>query len=353
MNKPQQSVSSFGEVDGEEAKLFTVSFPEKLEASITNYGGILTSLKVPDKNGLLKDVVAGYDTLEGYLKETPYFGAIVGRFANRIANGVFELNGEVYKLAVNNGPNHLHGGLKGFDKVIWDADAKVKEDRVEIILRHVSPDGEEGYPGALNVSVTYTFTETDVRIAYKATTDKPTILNLTQHSYFNLSGYFNSQILDHELLIKADKFLPINEFQIPTGRLNNVNNTPFDFTNAKQVGRDINVVDQQLGYGNGYDHCWVFDGQRNTEEVVASLFHQESGRQMDVYTTEPGVQLYTGNFLENTIPGKGGVMYKKRSALCLETQHFPDSPNQPVFPSVVLRPGELFKSQTIYKFSIT
>lgn len=352
MNKPTIEVSDFGEVGKQNIKLYTVKFLNRLEASLTNYGGILTHLRVPDKNGVLEDVVAGYDNLDSYLNETPYFGAIVGRYANRIANGRFELNGEVFKLPVNNGPNHLHGGLKGFDKIIWEAETKVTNESVELVLNYVSQDGEEGFPGTLKVKVTYTFTETGFTIAYKATTDKPTVLNLTQHSYFNLSGDFNSTILDHELLIRADQYLPVNEHQIPTGQLEKVGGTPFDFTQSKQVGRDINITNQQLEYGSGYDHCWVFDERRNMQEEIASLCHKPSGRCMEVFTTEPGVQLYTGNFLENTIPGKGGILYQKRSALCLETQHFPDSPNKPEFPTVALNPGGVFESQTTYKFSV-
>lgn len=353
MIRPVLDKIDFGEVDGQKVHLYSIGFPGKLEAFITNYGGILTSLSVPDRSGKLDDIVLGYNDLNGYLKETPYFGAIVGRFANRIANGSFELNGDTYSLDVNNGPNHLHGGLRGFDKVVWDVTSTLVENNlVKIVLEYISPDGEEGYPGLLHTTVTYIFTETGFEIRYKAETDKSTVLNLTQHSYFNLSGDFNNTILDHELLIKASRYLPVNEFQIPTGELAPVMSTPFDFINRKPVGKDIEANNQQLNYGSGYDHCWVFDNGRSTDEVIAALYHQESGRYMEVFTTEPGVQFYSGNFLENTIPGKNGIFYKKRSGLCLETQHFPDSPNQSQFPGVVLNPGEVFESKTSYQFSV-
>ena len=352
MIQPVVEVSGFGEVEGQKVELYTITFPGKLEAGITNYGGILTSLKVPDKTGKLDDIVLGYDHLEEYLKETPYFGAIVGRFANRIANGKFKLGGEKYKLALNSGLNHIHGGIVGFDKVVWEAEPKVENEKVHIILTYTSPDGEEGYPGTLKTKVTYTFTQNGLTIGYKATTNKPTILNLTQHSYFNLSGSFSHAILDHELLLNANQFLPINKHQIPTGKLESVTLTPFDFTSFKTIGKEIGLDDKQLKNGSGYDHCWVFDEERNVEEVVAALHHPQSGRIMEVITTEPGIQFYTSNFLDNSIPGKKGVFYKKHSALCLETQHFPDSPNHTNFPSVVLMPGNTFMSSTTYRFSV-
>lgn len=352
MIQPIVEIFGFGEVDGQKVKLYKINFPGKLEASVTNYGGILTSLKVPDKNGVLADIVLGYDHLDGYLKETPYFGAIVGRFANRIANGKFRLNGERYKLEVNSAPNHIHGGMQGFDKVAWESEIIESDAKVEVVLTYISPDGEEGYPGTLKTKVTYTFTENGFSIDYHATTNKPTILNLTQHSYFNLSGNFGHSILDHELLIKAKHFLPVNKHQIPTGKLEFVESTPFDFTISKAVGKDIEVNNKQLEYGSGYDHCWVFNEARNPNKPVASVYHLQSGRRMEVLTTEPGIQFYTGNFLDNSIPGKKGVFYKKHSALCLETQHFPDSPNHANFPTVVLNPGETFESSTSYQFSV-
>ncbi|MCB0496807.1 MAG: galactose mutarotase [Cyclobacteriaceae bacterium] len=347
------SVSRFGEIEGKEVQLYTINFPGKLEASVTNYGGILVSLKVPDRTGKLEDIVLGYDNLEGYLKETPYYGAIIGRFANRIANGSFTLEGKKYRLAVNSGKNHIHGGIIGFDKVAWKViDTIENKHRIQIVMEYVSHDGEEGYPGTLKTTVTYTFTKTEFQIDYRSTTDKTTIINLTHHSYFNLSGHFNNTILDHELSINANKFLPLNKTQIPTGKFERVESTPFDFRVAKAIGQDIEMENQQLKFGSGYDHCWVFDEDRDVKDIVASLCHPQSGRSMEVYTTEPGVQLYTGNFLDNSIPGKKGIFYHKRSALCLETQHFPDSPNHSSFPSVVLKPGKVFESNTVYRFSI-
>lgn len=353
MSLPVLSNEVFGIVNNQQVQLYTIKFPGKLEASVTNYGGILTALKIPDDKGLLDDIVLGYDTLEGYLDESPYFGALIGRFGNRIANGSFDLDGQTYKLAVNNGPNHLHGGLKGFDKVIWEVkETDVQSESVKIVLQYISPDGEEGYPGTLITTITYVFTENSFEIDYHATTDKSTVLNLTHHSYFNLSGDFNKTILDHEVSILADRFLPVDINQIPTGEFKEVKGTPFDFTSPKLVGKEIGENDSQIGYGNGFDHTFVFNSNRNQEEPIASVCHQDSGRYMEIITSEPGVQFYSGNFIENTIPGKNGVYYKKRSGLCLETQHFPDSPNKPEFPSVVLHPGEVFESKTIHRFSV-
>ena len=354
--KPTSQLSStpFGEVNGQQATLYTLSFENGLQASVTNYGGIVTSLSVPDKNGKIVDVVLGYDQLQGYLDSSPYFGALIGRYGNRIARGKFTLNGQEHVLAVNNGVNHLHGGEKGFDKVIWEVPETYRtNDSIGITFKYVSADGEEGYTGTLTSIVTYTFTPDAFQIDYEATTDQPTIINLTQHTYFNLSGDEHEDILGHELSLKATSFLPVDSTLIPTGELRPVEGTPFDFTAAKKIGTDINKDNQQLQYGQGYDHCWVLDGGITPKpRAVATLYHPGSGRFMEVLTTEPGMQFYSGNFLNGTITGKNDVVYNQRYGLCLETQHFPDSPNQSAFPSVVLEPGNTYKSSTVYRFSV-
>ena len=343
----------FGEADGKKVTLFTISNQQGLSVKITNYGGIITSLIVPDKTGKPGDVVLGYDNLQGYLDKSPYFGSIIGRYGNRIAGGQFSLNDKTYVLAKNNNTNHLHGGVKGFDKVVWEAEVVREEKAVKLVLKYLSPDGEEGYPGNLQVEVTYIIDERNqVRIDYRATTDAPTIVNLTNHSYFNLTGDPAQTILDHELMIKSDYFLPVDSTLIPMGELMKVTGTPFDFSKFRRIGDSIDVEQTQILRGGGYDHCWVFTRSSNDPENLVSLFDPSSGRLMEVITTEPGMQFYTGNFLDGTITGKGGVAYKFRSALCLETQHYPDSPNQPDFPSVTLNPGEEYLSSTIYRFSI-
>jgi aldose 1-epimerase len=336
--------------DGTNVDSYTLTNSKGMKMKVITYGGIITHLEVPDKEGNLEDVVLGYDSLQGYLDETPYFGAIVGRYGNRIAKGKFTLNGEEYTLATNNGPNHLHGGLKGFDKVVWIVeDTFENEQGSGLRLKYVSPDGEEGYPGTLTTFVTYTLTEDGVNIAYEATTDKPTVVNLTNHTYFNFSGGEEGDILDHVVSINADHFIPVNENLIPTGELRPVEGTPFDFTSPKRVGEEINNENQQLEFGRGYDHCWVLNGEGMKK--AATVYHPESGRFMEVFTEEPGIQFYTGNFLDGSITGKNNVVYEQRHGLCLETQHFPDSPNQEDFPSVVLNPGEKYSTQTTYKFS--
>jgi len=347
------SVDSFGEVQNKEVNLFTISFPNQLIAQVTNYGGIVTSLQVPDQSGNMEDIVLGYDRIDGYLEETPYFGALIGRFGNRIANGRFALAGDTFSLAANDGPNHLHGGEQGFDKVVWEVvDQQEKHEEISLTFQYVSPDGEEGYPGTLTSTVTYTFTPNTFDITYRATTDKATVVNLTQHSYFNLSGNVEEDILGHELQLDAAAFLPVDSTLIPTGEERPVNGTPFDFTKSKRIGQDIKKDNQQLAFGQGYDHCWILDGgSTDTPRRIGSLSHAESGRMMEIFTTEPAIQFYSGNFLDGSLTGKNNTVYNQRSGLCLETQHYPDSPNQPDFPSVVLRPGEEYTSQTTYVFS--
>jgi aldose 1-epimerase len=338
--------------DGKEVTLYTVKNSQGVEMSVMNYGGIIVSLKVPDKNGKLDDVVLGYDSLSAYLKSNPYFGALIGRYGNRIAKGKFSLDGVQYMLPVNDGENHLHGGTKGFDKVYWDI--QVPADSSSLVLTYKSADGEQGYPGNLDMSVTYTLTDSnEVKVDYKATTDKKTVVNLTQHSYFNLSGNAAQDILSHQLMIAADQFLPVDKTLIPTGELKPVAKTPFDFNTLTAIGARINEQDQQLLAGKGYDHCWVLkNGESKSLQKVSELYEPNSGRLMEVWTTEPGIQFYSGNFLDGTLTGKGGVVYKHRTGLCLETQHYPDSPNKPAFPSVTLAPGETYQTSTVYTFKI-
>lgn len=338
--------------DGVKIEKYTLTNANGMKMDVITYGGIITSLTAPDKNGKFEDVVLGYTTPDDYFNGNPYFfGAIIGRYGNRIAKGKFSLDGKEYQLTVNDGSNHLHGG-KGFDKVVWAA-APVEGNTAALKLTYTSKDGEEGYPGNLTVAVTYTLTNDNaLEINYEAETDKKTIVNLTQHSYFNLSGNFNNTILDHELELKADKMLPVDATLIPTGELKAVAGTPFDFTTATVIGKEINAADDQLKKGLGYDHCWIFtDGSKSYREV-GSLYHEATGRLMQVYTDQPGIQFYSGNFLDGKKASKSGGNYEKRSGLCLETQHYPDSPNQSKFPSVVLNPGEKYTTKTTYKFSV-
>ena len=338
--------------DGQKVELYTLKNTKGMEVKISNYGGLITHWTAPDKSGKYEDVVLGYDSLAGYLKASPFFGALVGRYGNRIAKGRFSLDGKTYTLLQNNGENHLHGGKIGFDKVIWAVE-ELKDGRNGLKLNYTSKDGEEGYPGNLAVEITYALTEDDaLEINYTATTDKATVLNLTQHSYFNLNGG-KTDNLGHEVMINADYFLPVDKTLIPTGVLKAVKGTVFDFTSPKAVGKGINdTSDEQIKLGGGYDHCWVLNKSKNDSlTLAASAYEPTTGRFMEVYTTEPGIQFYTGNFLDGTITGKNGIVYKKRSGLCFETEHFPDSPNKPSFPTVVLRPGETYKTTTMYKFS--
>ena len=323
------------------------------EIEVISYGGIITSIKVPDKNNNLIDVVLGFETLDPYLKDHPYFGAIVGRYANRIDNGKFTINNMDYNLPINNNGTSLHGGIKGFDKVNWDVVSYDSEKKRYIKLNYLSRDMEEGYPGNLNIYVTYTLTDdNELRVKYEAETDKTTVLNLTQHTYFNLSGESSGDILDHKLELDADSFLPVNEKIIPTGEIKNVEGTPFDFRKGKKIGKDLYKQDDQLLLGNGYDHCWVLNDYNKELRKISEVKSEDSKIQMEVFTDLPGVQLYIGNFLDGSLISKQGMSYIKRSGFCLETQYFPNSPNTESFPSTVLEPGNKFNSITTFKFSL-
>ncbi|HLH54814.1 MAG TPA: aldose epimerase family protein [Verrucomicrobiae bacterium] len=341
----------FGQTaDGKQVYEFTLRNTKGSEARILNYGGIVRSLRVPDAKGNLGDVVLGYDTLADYLKETPYFGALIGRYGNRIARGKFTLDGQEYTLATNNYPNALHGGVKGFDKVVWEPAILTGPDGPSLKLTYLSKDGEEGYPGNLSVTVIYTLTEDNgLKIEYTATTDKDTVINLTQHSYFNLAG--KGTILDHIVMIPADKFTPVDSTLIPTGELKPVDGTPFDFRTPTAIGARINQDDEQLKFGKGYDHNWVINKPMGEFGLMARVTEPTTGRVLEVLSAEPGLQFYTGNFLDGTLKGKGGQVYQFRSGFCMESQHFPDSPNKPQFPSVVLKPGQTYHSTIVFKFS--
>lgn len=333
--------------------LFTLTNKQGMQVKITNYGGIVTSIQVPDKNGVLGAVNLGFDNLTDYLqKDQPYFGAIIGRYGNRIAKGQFTIDGQVYRVATNSIPNHLHGGNKGFDKVVWSAKMVEKRGIPSLVLSHTSPDGEEGYPGNLDCTIIYTLTnKNELRIDYQSTTDQPTVLNLTNHCYFNLKDGGASSCLEHELRIFADAFTPIDKNTIPTGVIKSVKRTPFNFLKAKKIGERIERNNKQLKLGNGYDHNYVLNKKEGLKKA-AKVVERESGRVLEVFTTQPGLQLYTANWLDGSMIGHHNTAYQKRSAFCLETQHFPDSPNQPDFPSTVLRPGETYQSTTVYKFSV-
>lgn len=331
--------------------VYTLTNRGKAEARITNYGGAIVSLKVPDRAGRLADVVLGFDDVGGYLSGNFYVGTVVGRYANRIAKGRFTLNGVEYKLATNNNGNHLHGGVRGFDKVLWAARPLRVRDGSALELTYVSPDGEEGYPGTLRAKVVYTLTDAnELRIDYSATTDKDTVVNLTNHSYFNLAGEGSGDILGHSLTLYADRFLPADATAIPTGELRPVRGTPFDFTRPTLIGARIESDDEQIKFGAGYDHTFVIRGRPGALRRAALAHEPTSGRVLEVWTTEPGVQLYTGNYLD-TVAGKGGSPYGRRTGFCLETQHYPDSPNKPAFPSAILRRGGRYTTTTVYKFS--
>jgi aldose 1-epimerase len=347
--RPQIQKEAFGKTAEQEAvDLYTLTNNKGASVKIMTYGGIVTSLRVPDRNGKMGDVVLGYDDLESYLKSNPFFGALVGRYGNRIAKGKFSLNGKEYTLARNNDPNHLHGGNKGFDKVVWKAKELSGRQGPSLVLSYVSKDGEEGYPGKLTVTVIYTLTHNnELKIAYSATTDKLTVVNLTHHSYFNLAG--EGDVLKHELMLAADHFTPVDATLIPTGEYRSVKGTPMDFTRPFAIGARIDQADEQLKFGRGYDHNWILNNRKGTLGLAARAYEPTTGRVMEVYTTEPGIQFYSGNFLNGT--GKGGRAYTPRSGFCLETQHFPDSPNQPKFPSTSLRPGQRYQTTTVYRFS--
>jgi aldose 1-epimerase len=351
MSSPVISKAPFGKTpDGQSVDIYTLQNRNGLEARIMTYGGIVVSLKTPDKSGKFDDVVLGYDTLEAYLKRNPYFGALVGRYGNRIAKGKFTLNGKTYSLATNNGQNNLHGGVKGFDKVVWTAKPLETANGPALQLQYLSKDGEEGFPGNLSVTATYTLTNDNaLRLDFEATTDKDTICNLTNHSYFNLNG--GTDVLDYLVQIHAEKFVPVDATLIATGELRSVAGTPLDFRKPTAIGARIDSPDEQIQIAKGYDHTWVFDKPASQLGLGARVVDKVSGRCLEVLTTEPGTQFYTGNFLDGTIMGKDGEVYPRRHGFCFEPQHFPDSPNHPNFPSVVLKPGQVYKNTIIYKFS--
>ncbi len=349
-----KKTSAFGKTkEGQNVDLYTITNSHGIEMRVMNYGGIILSLRVPDKAGKLEDIVLGFDDFAGYLNNKPHFGGIIGRYANRVANGEFSLDGIEYHVTRNNGSNSLHGGLKGFDAVVWQAEPFDTPDDAGVVLTYLSRDGEEGYPGNLQTKVTYQLTDEDaLEISYEATTDKPTPLNLTQHSYFNLAGEDHGNILGHVLTLNADKFTPIDKDLIPTGKILPLKGTPLDFTKPTAIGARINDKYEQLLLVGGYDQNFVIDGNPRELRLAARVHEPTSGRTLEVYTTEPGVQFYSGNFLDGTIIGKHGYPYKQHDGFALETQHFPDSINHPQFPSTILRPGQTFHSQTIFKFSV-
>lgn len=338
--------------EGQKVSLYTLTNAKGASATISNYGGIVTKLMMPDRNGKLEDVVLGFDELSSYEKKSPYFGALIGRYGNRIAKGIFSLDGNTYHLATNNNGQSLHGGLKGFDKVVWQATPEETKDGPALKLTYLSKNGEEGYPGNLSVTATYTLTNrNELKVVFTATTDKDTVVNLTHHSYFNLAGQGNGDILGHLLTLHSDKFTPVDKVLIPTGVIEPVAGTPFDFRKATAIGARINQADEQLKFGGGYDHNWVADKLPGHLGMVAKVEEPKSGRVMEVLSTEPAVQFYAGNFLDGTLIGKGGKVYDFRTGFCLEPQHFPDSPNHANFPSTELKPGQVYKNTIIYRFS--
>ena len=344
--------SPFGRTaEGEAVDLFTLSNAHGIEVRVITYGAIITSVKTPDRNGRFADIVLGFDDLDSYLTRSRFFGAVAGRYANRIAKGRFTIDGKTFQLATNNDANHLHGGVKGFDKVVWKAEPFERNGNKGVVLKYTSRDGEEGYPGTLNASVTYTLTPRDELVVdYGATTDKATHVNLTQHSYFNLAGEGNGDVLRHQMMINADRYTPVDEGLIPTGELAPVDGTPFDFRKPAAIGARIDADDEQIRRGAGYDHNFVLNGGRGLH-LAARVVEPATGRTLVVETTEPGVQFYSGNRLSRA-PGKSGHMYDLRGGFCLETQHFPDSPNKPAFPSTLLRPGETYATKTVFTFGI-
>jgi aldose 1-epimerase len=349
-NIESKDVEDFGRLpDGQLVQRMILENASGMRVAVITYGAIIQEISIPDRDGRVADVVLGFDDLEGYLGPHPYFGALVGRYANRIANGRFSIGDDDHVLATNNGPNALHGGIRGFDKVVWEIVAKASSNRC--VLRYVSADGEEGYPGKLTTTVTYTLTDdNELRMDYQAVTDRPTVVNLTDHSYFNLAGAGNGDVLDHVVTIDADHFTPVDETLIPTGELRPVDDTPFDLRRATSIGENIDDSDTQLKYGLGFDHNWVLNREDESLSLAASVFDPASGRVLKVYTTEPGLQFYTGNNLDGSDVGKGATAYHRRYGFCMETQHFPDSPNQPEFPSTMLSPGETYRTTTTYQF---
>jgi aldose 1-epimerase len=348
-------IASFGKTkDGETVYSYALSNNKGLQAEVISFGAALVYLKVPDRSGKSADVVLGYDNLEGYETDKSFFGATIGRYGNRIAGGQFTLDGAVVHLPKNDGPNTLHGGTVGFNKHVWTGVDRSDPDAQVLELTYTSPDGDMGFPGTLKVKVTYTLPreKNELRIDYSATTDKDTVVNLTNHSYFNLSGVVNQEILNHQLTLRAPEFTPVDSTLIPTGELKKVAGTPFDFTKPAAIGARINQDDEQLKFGKGYDHNWVLEKRKGGEpRLAAEVYEPGSGRVLEVLTTEPGIQFYSGNFLDGTVHGKGGVLYAHRTGLCLETQHFPDSPNHSNFPPTILKPGETYQSTTIFRFS--
>jgi aldose 1-epimerase len=344
---------AFGKLDdGTTVDIYTLKNGKGLQVEITNYGGAVVSIRTPDRRGRMSDIALGYDDLRGYLADTAYFGALIGRYANRIAQAKFTLNGTEYQLAKNNGPNHLHGGVRGFNKVVWQAREMTHTDGVALELTYLSKDKEEGYPGNLAVTATYVLSDAnELRVEYTATTDKETVVNLTHHSYFNLAGSGVGDVLRHEVKINADRFTPVDETLIPTGELKAVKDTPFDFSRETAIGSRINQADNQLVLGKGYDHNFVLNKTGQELSLAATVYEPASGRALEMWTTEPGMQLYTGNFLDG-VRGKSGKVYNRRGGFCLEAQHFPDSPNQPAFPSTALKPGERYTQTTVYKFMV-
>jgi aldose 1-epimerase len=347
--------SDYGKTEvGKPVELYTLTNEQGVQVTITNWGATVVSAVVPDRTGRMADVLLGYDSAEGVLGDTAYMGSTVGRYGNRIAKGRFSLNGREYRLAQNNGENHLHGGLKGFNKKLWEAREVKSSDSVGVAMRYLSADGEEGYPGNLDVTVTFKLdNQNQLHIEYEASTDKDTVVNLTNHAYFNLRGDAAGNILDHEVMLNADRFTPVDEGLIPTGELQQVAGTPFDFRQPEKIGARINADHQQLVFGQGYDHNWVIrqSGDESSTRLAARVHEPISGRVLEVLTTEPGIQFYTGNFLDGSIKGKKGVAYQQRYGFCLETQHFPDSPNQSNFPSTVLKPGQKYHTTTVYRFT--
>jgi len=349
---PTVTSERFGTMpDGTAVDIYTLRNANGVEVRAISYGGIITSLKAPDRAGALADIVMGFDTLDGYLAGHPYFGAIIGRYGNRIGKAQFTLEGKTYPLAKNNGPNHLHGGMKGFDKVVWTIGRA--EGANAITFTRTSPDGEEGYPGNLKVAVTYTLTDAnELVVDYHATTDKATPVNLTQHSYFNLAGDGSGDILGHELTINADRYTPVDDTLIPTGELAPVEGTPFDFRKPMAIGARINANHPQLVAGRGYDHNWVLNRSGGGQQFAARVLEPKSGRTLEITTEEPGIQFYAGNFLDGSLKGKAGRVYAHRTGFCLETQHYPDSPNKPDFPTTILKPGQEYKTRTVFKFGV-
>ncbi len=349
---PRLTSIPFGRApDGQGVELITIRNSRKTEIRFMTYGGIVLSIKTADRNGARDDIALGYDTAEAYAANSTYFGCLVGRYCNRIAKATFSLDGNTYTLPANNGANSLHGGTKGFDQYVWKAEPFQTGAGVGAVLTMTSPDGDQGYPGEVNAKVTYTLTEAnEFRVSYEATTTKATVINLTQHTYFNLAGTKSNDILGHQLMINADRYTPVDDTLIPTGELAKVEGTPFDFRNEAVIGARIGQQNEQLTRAKGYDHNWVLNRSGAGLETAARVAEPLTGRTLEITTTEPGIQFYSGNFLDGTIKGKGGKVYVHRGGFCLETQHYPDSPNQPAFPTTTLKPGETYRSETVFKF---